>query len=81
MSLSNPEQHGTEQSCEGGPAHDQGPLLAAAGSPAASVDPRRWRALSVLALVQFVPVLDVTVVNVALPSIQHGLGFSRAGLT
>jgi len=30
-------------------------------------DPRRWKALFVLALIQFMLVLDVTVVNVALP--------------
>jgi hypothetical protein len=33
-------------------------------------DPRRWKALNVLALIQFMLVLDVTVVNVALPRIQ-----------
>ena len=44
-------------------------------------DPRRWRALGVLALVQFMLVLDVTVVNVALPHIKADLGFSRSGLT
>ena len=43
-------------------------------------DPRRWKALIVLALVQFMLVLDVTVVNVALPRIQHDLGFNRSGL-
>jgi len=43
-------------------------------------DPRRWKALAVLALIQFMLILDVTVVNVALPHIQHDLGFSRAGL-
>lgn len=43
-------------------------------------DRRRWRALAVLGLVQFMLVLDVTVVNVALPRIQDGLGFSRVGL-
>jgi EmrB/QacA subfamily drug resistance transporter len=43
-------------------------------------DPRRWKALAVLALIQFMLVLDVTVVNVALPHIQQDLGFSRAGL-
>jgi EmrB/QacA subfamily drug resistance transporter len=52
--------------------------VAAAVEPAA--DPRRWRALAVLALVQFMLILDITVVNVALPDIQTGLGFSRAGL-
>src|SRR5436190_12398631 len=49
-------------------------------SPAAAGDPRRWKALSVLALIQFMLILDVTVVNVALPHIQDDLGFSRAGL-
>src|SRR6202453_1198262 len=43
-------------------------------------NPRRWRALGVIALVQFILVLDITVVNVALPHIQVDLGFSRAGL-
>ncbi len=49
-----------------------------ASPPAA--DPRRWKALAVLALVQFMLVLDVTVVNVALPHIKVDLGFSRSGL-
>ena len=44
-------------------------------------DPRRWKALSVLLLVQFMIILDVSVVNIALPAIQQDLGFSRAGLT
>lgn len=43
-------------------------------------DPRRWKALGVLALIQFMLILDVTVVNVALPRIQADLDFSKAGL-
>jgi EmrB/QacA subfamily drug resistance transporter len=43
-------------------------------------DPRRWKALGVLGLIQFMLILDVTVVNVALPRVQHDLGFSRPGL-
>jgi EmrB/QacA subfamily drug resistance transporter len=43
-------------------------------------DPRRWKALAVLAAIQFMLVLDITVVNVALPRIQNDLGFSHAGL-
>jgi EmrB/QacA subfamily drug resistance transporter len=46
----------------------------------AGPDPRRWRALGVLGLIQFMLILDVTVVNVALPRIQHDLGFSPPGL-
>src|SRR5580658_9050642 len=45
-----------------------------------AADPRRWKALFVLALMQFMLVLDITVVNVALPHIRVDLGFSRAGL-
>ena len=37
-------------------------------------DPRRWRALTVLALVQFMIVADNTIANVALPSVQADLG-------
>ena len=36
----------------------------------------RWSTLTVLALAQFMVVLDVTIVNVALPAIQADLGFS-----
>jgi EmrB/QacA subfamily drug resistance transporter len=46
----------------------------------ATPDPRRWKALGVLGLIQFMLVLDITVVNVALPRIQHDLGFSQSGL-
>jgi EmrB/QacA subfamily drug resistance transporter len=47
---------------------------------AAGPDPRRWLALAVLAAMQFMLVLDITVVTVALPKIQHDLHFSHAGL-
>ncbi len=39
-------------------------------------DPRRWRALAVTLVVGFMSLLDVTIVNVALPSIQHSLDAS-----
>jgi len=39
-------------------------------------DPRRWKALGVLGLIQFMLILDVTVVNVALPKISDELDFS-----
>src|SRR5215210_1185491 len=40
----------------------------------------RWLTLAVLALAQFMVVLDVTIVNVALPAIQSDLHFSADGL-
>ena len=49
-------------------------------SPAPTADPRRWKALGVLGLIQFMLILDVTVVNVALPNIKDDLGFSQPGL-
>jgi MFS family permease len=51
----------------------------AAGQPA-EADPQRWRALALLGVLQFMLVLDITIVNVALPKIEFGLGFSQAGL-
>jgi EmrB/QacA subfamily drug resistance transporter len=41
---------------------------------------RRWLAVAVLAVAQFMVFLDETVVNVALPSIKGELGFSQSSL-
>ncbi len=46
---------------------------------AASQD-RKWWALALLSVVQFMVVLDIAIVNVALPSIQVDLGFSQENL-
>ncbi|MDH2415481.1 MFS transporter [Nocardioides sp. CER19] len=47
---------------------------------AGAADTRRWLALALLCLVQFMVVLDIAIVNVALPSIQVDLGFAQADL-
>ena len=41
---------------------------------------RKWLALALLCTVQFMVVLDIAIVNVALPSIQTDLGFSQENL-
>jgi EmrB/QacA subfamily drug resistance transporter len=49
--------------------------------PALEPDKRRWATLMIVCLAQLMIVLDVTIVNVALPSIQHDLHFSQGNLT
>jgi len=56
------------------------PVPAASPETATERDPRRWAALGVLLSVQFMIILDISAVNIALPTIQEDLGFSRAGL-
>src|SRR5881398_2735072 len=43
-------------------------------------DRRKWLALALLSSVQFMVVLDIAIVNVALPSIKVDLGFSQENL-
>jgi EmrB/QacA subfamily drug resistance transporter len=43
-------------------------------------DRRRWFALAVIVTAQFMVVLDISIVNVALPSIKTDLGFSQESL-
>jgi EmrB/QacA subfamily drug resistance transporter len=43
-------------------------------------DPRRWLALVAIAAAQFMVVLDIAIVNVALPSIGSDLAFARENL-
>jgi len=40
----------------------------------ADADPRRWVAMAILLLASFMNLIDVTIVNVALPSLQANLG-------
>src|SRR5947207_15741058 len=49
-------------------------------TPQTHDDRSRWLALYVLCIGMLMIVLDVTIVNVALPSIQDDLGFSTSSL-
>ena len=55
--------------------HLQAEDAPAAGAHEHGPDPRRWRALAVLSIAYLMVVLDVAIVNVALPSIQKDLHF------
>src|SRR2546421_11746527 len=45
-----------------------------------ATEQRKWLALALLSAVQFMVVLDIAIVNVALPSIKIDLGFSQENL-
>ena len=44
-------------------------------------DPRRWWALAIIAIAQFVVIMDTSIIGVALPEIQRALGFSQPDLS
>ncbi|MCX2185558.1 MFS transporter [Streptomyces sp. SKN60] len=46
----------------------------------ATVNPRRWWALAVLAAAQFMVIMDTSIIGVALPKMQEELGFSQGEL-
>jgi len=48
----------------------------ATGEDATTLHPHRWRILSVTLLVGFMALLDVSIVNVAIPSMQKALDTS-----
>ena len=50
-----------------------GPVTSPAGP-----DRRRWLILALIGLAQLMIVLDITIMNIALPSAQHALNFSNA---
>src|SRR3954449_11013695 len=58
------------------------PSLAAPASAAGETTPdaRRWFALAAICAAQFMVVLDIAIVNVALPSIRSDLHFSQESL-
>jgi MFS family permease len=49
--------------------------------PGESADPRRWKALAAICTAQFMLILDLSVVNVALPALGADLGLSRVAFT
>ncbi|MFF7244807.1 MFS transporter [Embleya sp. NPDC008237] len=62
-------------------AHDPHGDTAGGHTHAHAPTPRRWFVLTLVCLAQFMLILDVTVVNVALPSIGADLGLGREPLT
>src|SRR5205807_1236514 len=49
-------------------------------APAHAPDPRRWQALALVCVAFFMTILDVSIVNVALPSIKESLNVSDTTL-
>ncbi|MFE7105190.1 MFS transporter [Streptomyces sp. NPDC057575] len=55
--------------------------MAVSASPNASTDSRRWSALALIALAQFIVIMDTSIIGVALPEMQADLGFSQENLS
>lgn len=49
------------------------------GEGSAEADPRRWTALALLSVVNFMVILDAQIVILALPPIERDLGFTAGG--
>lgn len=74
MTSTPPEQPPTPPRPGPEPSGDPSPPPGAARrAPAPEPDPRRWRALGVCLAIGFITMLDVSIVNVALPSIERSL--------
>jgi MFS family permease len=54
--------------------------LGEAATRTAGPDPRRWKALSIALIAGFMTLLDVSIVNVALPSIRQSLNAPASAL-
>ena len=50
-------------------------------SPAGAPSSRRWLALGLIAAAQFMVIMDTSIIGVALPEMQHDLGFTAQGLS
>src|SRR6185436_6249848 len=76
----NPRTHGPRAEC-GSQSRRREMSAEVVMHPAVGVeDRRRWLALAVIVTAQFMVVLDISIVNVALPSIKTDLNFSQESL-
>src|SRR5918998_1212289 len=66
MKTTKPQEKGSSD-------HEQESLIA-------TQDPRRWKALALLSLAQFLIIMDTSIIGVALPAIQKQFGFSQSDL-
>jgi EmrB/QacA subfamily drug resistance transporter len=55
--------------------------MTAPTAPTAPADSRRWSALALIALAQFIVIMDTSIIGVALPEMQADLGFSQESLS
>src|SRR6202008_2107243 len=77
----NPRTHGPGADCCGSQSRRREMSAEVVTRPAlAAEDRRRWLALAVIVTAQFMVVLDIAIVNVALPSIKTDLHFTQESL-
>ena len=74
---------GDQQQATEKPAPQPGATKATAHSPGTyppGEDPRRWKVLGVILTTIFMSLISVSIINVALPSIQQGLGATESDI-
>ncbi|MFE6777425.1 MFS transporter [Streptomyces sp. NPDC057702] len=76
MSVSDREPGGSPEPEPAPGAHAAATTASATTAPPANAHPRRWLALLFVGLAQLMIVLDITIVNIALPSAQQDLHIS-----
>ena len=59
----------------------KGHVMSSTSSTAEARSSRRWLALGVIAAAQFMVIMDTSIIGVALPKMQHDLGFTPQGLS
>src|SRR5215212_1040544 len=62
-------------------SQDVYPYPVSKGTHMPAANPRRWTALAVIALAQFMVIMDTSIIGVALPEIRTDLGFSPEDLS
>ncbi len=55
--------------------------MSSSPSPVGAPSSRRWLALGLIAAAQFMVIMDTSIIGVALPEMQHDLGFTAEGLS
>lgn len=75
----------TTETSQTSPERENGPVQeerndVAHDAPSSTADRRRWLALAIVMTAAFMDLVDVTIVNIAIPSMREGFGASPSAI-